>query len=498
MAGRVDEPELDARLVDLERARAWSPRVISRFEALIRGGSDLDVFRMNPIQYAADRGMAPPEAIDLFLHAAKIGLVEMDWHLICAWCGQVVHSLRTMSRLHAAYTCNCCSAENTATLDELIQVAFTVAPRVRDIAYHHPETLPIEDFVFRYHKSAVVAPVNGMTFAELGALISRHMTYLEPGATTAVELDVAPGMLSGADFIGNARFALFVSDRAAAGARRLRITLRDDAVESVGPGFTPQRLDLFGATWDFPNTQELPAGPLAVEITNTSPRRRAIWLYAMPESLGAPAKLAFLPFLSGKRVLNTQTFRDLFRSEVIGSDEGLAVRDITFVFTDLKGSTALYDRIGDANAYDLVRRHFEALGAVVRHHGGAIVKTIGDAVMATFETPADAVGAALAMRDALDGFTPGLGEKLILKVGVHRGHSIAVTLNDRADYFGQTVNVAARIQNLADAGEIYLSDTVYEAPGIAGMLGTAGHHPVAMDAMLKGVGETVRVYRVAR
>ncbi|MFL5159484.1 MAG: adenylate/guanylate cyclase domain-containing protein [Microvirga sp.] len=67
------------------------------------------------------------------------------------------------------------------------------------------------------------------------------------------------------------------------------------------------------------------------------------------------------------------------------------------LFTDLKGSTDLYDRIGDLNALSLVQQHFERLRDVTVRHGGAIIKTIGDAVMAAFVEPADAVRAALAM-----------------------------------------------------------------------------------------------------
>ena len=80
--------------------------------------------------------------------------------------------------------------------------------------------------------------------------------------------------------------------------------------------------------------------------------------------------LNFQPFLSGKRLLISQTFRDLFRSEVIKATEGIAIRDVTLLFTDLKGSTALYQRIGDLNAYMHVQRHFERLlDVTVRHPG---------------------------------------------------------------------------------------------------------------------------------
>ena len=116
-----------------------------------------------------------------------------------------------------------------------------------------------------------------------------------------------------------------------------------------------------------------------------------------PEVLALPAKpvLEFDPYISGGALLARQTFRRLFRSERVDEREGLGIRQVTFLFTDLKGSTAMYERLGDLNAYSLVREHFALLGAIAQDEGGAIVKTIGDAVMAVFSRPADAVAAAL-------------------------------------------------------------------------------------------------------
>lgn len=79
-----------------------------------------------------------------------------------------------------------------------------------------------------------------------------------------------------------------------------------------------------------------------------------------------------------------------------------AVREITVLFTDLKGSTALYERIDDLNAYVQVQGHFEKLLDVTGRHQGAVTKRIGDTVMAAFLTPGDAVQAALEMRNAVE------------------------------------------------------------------------------------------------
>ena len=217
----------------------------------------------------------------------------------------------------------------------------------------------------------------------------------------------------------------------------------------------------------------------------------------MANFTGEPPRngITFDPFLSGKRLLTTQTFRTLFRSETVSVNEGIAVKDITFLFTDLKGSTALYDHIGDPKAYFLVRQHFDTLGTAVNRHEGAIVKTIGDAVMAAFMTPLDAMRAALDMLREIQAFNRNISDKLVLKIGIHAGHSIVVTLNDRLDYFGQTVNIASRVQGLADAGEIYVSEDVYTFPGVREAI---AHCTIAPEQVIvKGVSEKLQVYRIS-
>jgi len=203
----------------------------------------------------------------------------------------------------------------------------------------------------------------------------------------------------------------------------------------------------------------------------------------------------FEPFLTGRRLLTSQTFRELYRTEVIGGSEGIGVKDTTLLFTDLKGSTEMYDRIGDLKAFSLVRQHFDRLGRVIHGQAGAVVKTIGDAVMASFNTPEGAVRAAVLMLDEIERFNKEHGDQaLILKIGVHHGASIAVTLNERLDYFGQTVNIAARVQGLAGAEEIYVTEDVYDAPGVRDVL--SGYAVTPEFATLKGVSEKVRVYKI--
>ena len=154
----------------------------------------------------------------------------------------------------------------------------------------------------------------------------------------------------------------------------------------------------------------------------------------------------------------------------------------------------MYDQLGDLKAYHLVRQHFDALNKVIVEHNGAVVKTIGDAVMATFNTPSDGVAAAIDIMHAINAFNKEHSEDLILKIGVHNGHSIAVTLNERLDYFGQTVNIAARVQQQAQANEVYISQDVYVSNGVSALLDSCSVTPV--QANVKGVVDTLQLYRI--
>src|SRR6266404_1693429 len=141
-------------------------------------------------------------------------------------------------------------------------------------------------------------------------------------------------------------------------------------------------------------------GPQGLSPENKSAVRElpSLWVadHALHDLLGKRR-----PFLTAKRMLSNQTFRDIYRTDTLDVDQGLKITSLTFLFTDLKGSTELYDRVGDIVAYDLVREHFRVLNEIVASEAGAVVKTIGDAVMATFPTPERALAAALRMRKSV-------------------------------------------------------------------------------------------------
>lgn len=476
MAAQINEQALDEKLEAIEKAGKWSPRTISKFEAYIRSADDFALFRVNPLRFGLDKNIPEAEVIDLFLHATKAGLFLMSWNLMCPKCGSPINSFAELKNLHSDYYCSLCDLHSTAALDDYIQVAFTIAPSVREISFHHPDTLSIQDYIDKYHYHRGAHVPNGPEFSEFAASSTRYITYLEPGQTMTIELDLPEGIV---------RYAELTTD-----------SVENIMLTGAEPELATIHLSFRGHQWEG-SVRQLSPGHITFNFTNDTTRRCVLVLFHLPpESAGTPYQgIEFDPFLTGKRLVNTQTFRDLFRTEVIHGGDGLSVKDLTVLFTDLKGSTALYDRIGDLNAFSLVRQHFESLGAVIRANSGAIVKTIGDAVMATFIDPCDAVNAALQFLAEIEQLNRSLGSRdVILKIGLHKGALIAVTLNERLDYFGQTVNIASRVQGLADAEEIYLTDSIYEYPGVVELL--KGYQVTSGDAQLRGIEREIKVYKI--
>jgi class 3 adenylate cyclase len=237
-------------------------------------------------------------------------------------------------------------------------------------------------------------------------------------------------------------------------------------------------------------------GPCRIALENRTERRLLPAVYKANDEFHG-LFLRRQPFLTARRMLTNQTFRDLYRAGTLDIDQRLKLTSLTVLFTDLKGSTALYERVGDLAAYDIVRAHFGKMAEVVRGRSGAVVKTIGDAVMATFDTPDDGLAAALDMRRAMDGLSGHRGEPdLAIKIGLHEGPCLAVTSNDRLDYFGQTVNIAARVQGLAEGRAIYATEPVVRHEAVAHLLATEGLVAAPKRALLKGIKDELTVYEI--
>jgi class 3 adenylate cyclase len=474
MAARIRERVLAEKMDAMRRVKNLAARALEKVELLVRDGSDAELFRVNPLRFAADRGLMEHDVIDVFLHGARNGLFQMEWNLVCPSCGDSVDSFRSLNKVNTHFYCAMCDLNSEATLDDYIQVTFTVSPEVRDIAYHHPESLSVEEYHLKYHFNPGASLPGGPRFIDAMPSMVKGLSYIGPGQKKRFDMDTAGGSITLNDLVHH--LSAVVAVKGDPSDKPQALTVRQESGKLVA------------------DRAELAPGRIVITVDNRTAARASMLILGIPPGF-EKKHLVFEPFLSGKRLISLQTFRELFSSEVVQGTEGIGVRDITILFTDLKGSTALYERIGDLKAFSLVHQHFDKLGRVIGENSGAFVKTIGDAVMASFLTPLDAMKAALEMNREINRFNRAFTSRdVILKVGIHRGPCIAVTLNDRLDYFGQTVNTAARVQRLAGAEEVYVTEEVLSFPGVKTLL--RGSRVFGGKVRLKGIQDEVQVYKI--
>lgn len=450
-----------------------APDVVRALDALVADGLDRDLNRINPLAFASRRGLDEEEVIATFLHAARLGAFQMSWNVLCPGCGGVLDSSATLKAFgKEQYHCALCAAGYEPTLDEMVEVTFTVSPRLRRIAAHDPEHLPAFDYYRQiFFSSGMDLPDD---FEARMASIVLEMVELEPGEKALMSLTLPAGYVIIFDPVTHFTRLLKVEGEPAQERQTMSLLIRaggqQDDMVACRPG--PLRVAIENRT----NSRVIPNVCVAGDELHDILRQRR-------------------PFLTGKRLLSNQTFRDIFRADTLGVDQRFKITSLTFLFTDLRGSTQLYERVGDLNAFDLVKGHFRVLQDSVASEAGAVVKTIGDAVMATFATPDRAVAAALRMRRRMQELNSERGrDDLLLKIGIHEGPCLAVTLNDRQDYFGQTVNIAARVQDLSDESAILATGRVVEDQATAALLSDQGIDAVQRLAALRGIDRDVPIF----
>jgi class 3 adenylate cyclase len=465
--------ETDALLSVLRQAA--DADCAAAIERTIREGGDRDLCRVNVLSFAGKHRLDEEKTISAFLHAARLGLFELSWNVICPGCGGVLDATSTLKTVNRdEYDCGLCATGYKPTLDEMVEVTFTVSPRVRRIGAHTPDTLPETEYYRQiFWSSSIDLP------DDLDAALSEFTMdsiELEPGERAVLSVQLPD------DFV-------IVFDPVTHGTQFIDVKgepTRERQVLSM----------VFNKVKAPVGTVEMQPGPLRLSLENRTDRRvlPSMWVAgdALHRLLGNRK-----PFLTAKRLLTNQTFRDIYQTDTLDHDQRLRITSLTFLFTDLKGSTALYERVGDLVAYDLVRQHFGVLHEIVASEAGAIVKTIGDAVMATFATPDRALAAALKMREAMARINAERGnEDLLLKIGIHEGPCLAVTLNNSQDYFGQTVNMAARVQGLASSRAIFVTQPVINDKKTANILAKFGLHPTMQRAALRGIADETTVYEI--
>ncbi|MBI2212125.1 MAG: adenylate/guanylate cyclase domain-containing protein [Acidobacteria bacterium] len=451
--------------------------VVDAVAELVASANDSELSRLDPLRFAAAHGLHEDRVLDVFVHAAKLSLFEMSWNLLCPGCGGVLDVGADLKQMKEHYNCSLCAAGYEPDIDSMIEVSFTVSPRLRRIAAHDPDSMsPLHYYRDLYFSNALTLPQRENDYASLWNDVTIEAEEVAPGEKVVFSVQLPPEFVILFEPVTHSAKFLDVKGEPTRERRDITVTYTESAVPTA--------------------TEVLQPGPLRLTLVNRTTRRVLPALFRAGERFHALFENR-QPFLTAKRIFTNQTFRDLYRAESLNVDQRLKIASMTVLFTDLKGSTELYERVGDLVAYDLVREHFKILGDVVRRESGAVVKTIGDAVMATFSGADQGFAAAVGIRKEMETLNHShRHEDLLVKIGLHEGPCLAVISNERLDYFGQTVNIAARVQGLATSRSIFATEPVMEHAGVKAMLARGGMTASPYRTMLKGIADALTVYEI--
>ncbi len=433
-SGRLNEPALERAAEALKKQAPAG--LVDRLVKIIREERDDVVARIRPYEWADEWGIDRRAFLATCLAAVRAGVLELRWEVICPSCRTGAERLPTLNALEGHGPCHLCDLSFGLDVDESVEATFLPAAAVRRVdtgqyCVGGPARTP-------HVVSQALLPARGLAELAVPPETGRYRLFTRGGSTIAVE--VAAGAPARAETDDN-------------GAERLQVA---------------------------------PLGLIVVRSTADEERHVKLERAQFPTLAATARDVTALP-----------GFRRDFSAEVLRPDLSLRVSRVALFFSDLTGSTQLYSNVGDASALKLVQDHFEVLVKLIDAHHGTLVKTIGDAVMAVFVDDLDGLRASVAILQAFESFRQGHADRAQthIKLGLYAGPSYLVTANGVLDYFGQTVNIAARLQAQAESGEL-----VVEAP-LAEHAISAGALPAAAvvdrySATLKGVNQPIDVARI--
>jgi class 3 adenylate cyclase len=439
--GQIHRTQIDACLVRLS-AEQSPTEPTTQLERTILEAADEDVAGMRPLEFAQRWGTDPYETVQTFLKATVAGLLEMRWEFMCPSCRGVKADAARLRDLQVTGYCTACNLPFGASVDDGIEARFYPTAAVRDL---HVGTYCIGSPMNTPHRIA--------------------QTTLRPHETRSWTLwfGEGPFVLRSPQSKGIVRIAGGGSD----GSDRQSIAISSDEM--------------------IPDRISIPADKIALELENR---------LDYPVTVAVDDERWSTDAMTPSRMLSAPGSDSLFSADALAPGVELAVGRVALLFSDLAGSTALYQRIGEAQAFRLVTEHFALLREEIERAHGAVVKTIGDAIMASFTDPVEALTAAIAIQRRMKDFdTWGAAEPgTMVRIGVHAGPAYLVTLNDRIDYFGTTVNLAARSQREARGGEIVVTDAVLV--DTSGQIDLSGVAVEQFDVTLQGFDRPTRLHRL--
>jgi class 3 adenylate cyclase len=438
--GPHDDRELGLRAAALTRDPGLDEAAWRHLLDWIRTAPDEDVEAMRPYELARAWSASRDDVLRVFLHATRAGLVDLRWLLLCPVCRVGAETAGSLREVGRKVRCDACGESYDLDFSDHVEAVFTTNPAVRRV---EAKVYCASSAWFRQHVVAELTLAAGETRRVQTRLPRVSLVVRREGQSETVPLPDGDPVPS-------------------------RVTVQVD--EGVVPVVTDENA---------PDASETELG-----LVNRSAAPRVVRI----ERTTTPTDA-----LRGSALLLFPDYLDLFATDAPARGVELSVGLTAVLFSDLTGSTALYERIGDARAFSVVEEHFREMSRVVEAHRGTVVKTMGDAVMATFARLPDAVRAAIEM-DRVTARQHG-HHGVSLKLGVHAGPCLAVRANDRLDFFGTTVNVAARLQARAEGHELVVLEKTLGHPEAAALV--RGFARRNFTATLKGIRETQHLVALA-
>ncbi|HNY10662.1 MAG TPA: DUF5939 domain-containing protein [Candidatus Wallbacteria bacterium] len=446
-------------LIDaLETSRHCEVAAVSAIKKILASEKDFDCYKINAFRVAFDAGVENSDMLRAFLYATKLGLFDLNWDIHCPSCHGIPDYHKHLMGLKKTAHCDLCAINWDLDFEEQVEVTFTVNPDIRKIEYadwsaRHDFASKmqfLDDILNRENRDftigACVYKNDTKTFSadfEHGRYIYYMPSHMELGGF--LEVSQAPSQ-------GEQNFNLAIS---------------------ASGRFDIQRIKAFSGRINFIVTSDYP-DMNGFLVKPVAPRNN---------------------WVSAAYVTSQQEFRDLFSTEFLSPDTSFAIKNTTFMFTDIKGSTELYEEIGDSAAFAAVKEHFKVLIDIIRKYEGGVVKTIGDAVMAAFPVNSNAVVAACEIQSLFSSCVFRKGE-IKVKIGLHRGGAITVTSNKSLDYFGRTVNIAARVQGKSDANEVLMTESVINDQAVRHYFSVHNFTAHEHEVTLKGIDKPIMVFSI--
>ncbi|HMV76481.1 MAG TPA: adenylate/guanylate cyclase domain-containing protein [Leptospiraceae bacterium] len=447
----MNESLLSERLEKIIQIRPDMENSVLKLKEWIIQSDILEKYRINPYRLVPLLGVPVQTTAAILLYGVKDAVFSLHWDVHCPLCDMVTHHYSSLHSMKNKSKCRMCNQEFQPDFAERIEVSFSMHPEIENIDI--PPFCPPPDSLKVYAET-------GAEFGQIGET--------ETVLRTGIYRYFCP--------ITNAKGVLTVSGEETQDLQEMKIHQKEDAYEETSFSLRP--------------------GRIRIEITNH--KVPACGVFVIDENLSEAIPFEKLSSrLTGLQLIHIPEFQELFGDEILSDREGLVISSVTILFTDITGSTKMYEELGDIKAYNIVRDHFEILAHCIENEGGTVIKTIGDAVMASFLSPEKAVNAVF---DAVRQFQKynepkSVKEQIYLKIGIHSGPAILVNLNERTDYFGTTVNTAARIQSMSEDNLFCVSENVFRNPNVIAVMKKYGIHRVKKsDRELKGLSGKYPVY----